>query len=283
MRTAFGIPAAVLFVAAVAAAISSWKEERAIRQLTARLAAVQGPTRQPVEPCLQTLSPRPLVLLILGQSNAGNHGAGDESQDAGHAGNRVRVFVGSGCQVVADPLPGGTGHQGSIWSRLPAQLQRLGERRPVVIALLAVDASSIREWTDRSSPLAARLGGVLGEMRAAELRPDFVLWQQGEADALSGTTEVEYRQGLERVRALVRVGGVSAPILAARSTLCRTSNGAAVGAALVQMTARHPDFRLGPNTDALTDDHRSDGCHFSRRGLDAAAALWAAAILRQQG
>ena len=283
MRTALGISAAVLLVAAIAAAISSWKEERVIRQLTARMAAVQGPTRQPVEPCLQTLSPRPLVLLILGQSNAGNHGAGDEPQDAGHAENKVRVFVGNGCQVAADPLPGGTGHAGSIWSRLPAQLQRLGERRPVVIALLAVDASSIREWTDVSSPLVARLGGVLGELRTAELRPDFVLWQHGEADALAGTTEAVYGQGLERLRALIRAGGVSAPILVARSTLCRTSNGSAVGAALVQVTARYPDFRLGPNTDALTGDYRSDGCHFSSRGLDAAAVLWVAAILRQQG
>lgn len=274
------VAAAAAGVTAVAGA-PLWSELRAGQQLAARVASVQGPAPAPVQPCTEgQASPAPLVLLVLGQSNAGNHGVNNPAE-AGPGAPKARVFVGSGCQLTADPLPGGTGGHGSIWSRLPSHLHSLGLDRPVVVALLAVDATRIKEWSATSGPLVARLDALLGQLKLAQLQPDLVLWQQGEADALAGTPEAAYAEGLERLRAHLRAAGLSAPVLAARSTMCQGGNGAAVRSAISQVVARHADMRLGPDTDALQGPHRHRDCHFSSLGLDAAARMWALAIDQQ--
>lgn len=256
---------------------------RAEQQLATRVASAQGPGPVPVRPCAEdhaTPAAAPLVLLVLGQSNAGNHGANKPAEVA-LGSPKANVFVGSGCQFTADPLPGGTGEHGSIWSRLPSHLHSLGLARPVVVALLAVDATSMKEWSSTSGPLAARLDALLAQLKLAQLQPELVLWQQGEADALAGTAQADYAHGLERLRAHLRTAGVAAPILAARSTLCQGSDGTAVRAAISQVVARHPDMRLGPDTDALQGPYRHRECHFSTLGLDAAARMWAQAIGQQ--
>ena len=54
----------------------------------------------------------PTLLLVLGQSNAGNHGETRSDSTFG-------VLLAEGrCYRMADPLAGGTGSGGSIWTRL---------------------------------------------------------------------------------------------------------------------------------------------------------------------
>ena len=267
-------PFAVLGLTMVAAP-AVWKSLRAETDLAARVAAIQAPAAVPVVPCWREGDQAPLVLLVLGQSNAGNHGAVPTG-----SGQLAQVFVGSGCQMIGAPLPGGTGRRGSIWSGLPAQLRRLGLERPVVIALLAVDATSMEEWAAGSGPLAARLDQTVKRLHAARLRPDWVLWQQGEADARAGTTDVAYAKGLRQLRSRLRAAGVTAPLLAARSTHCRGADGTGVRAAIGHVAAADGDVLLGPDTDSLTGPYRHGDCHFSQLGLEAAAAMWAQAIAR---
>ena len=112
----------------------------------------------------------------------------------------------------------------------------LGTAKPLVVLPLAVDASSIQEWAAQRGPLAAKLDRTLKRLRAAQLLPDWVLWQQGEADALIGTTEADCAESLRRLRAHLQVAGVTAPLLAARPTHCKGADGTAVRAAIVRLT-----------------------------------------------
>ena len=269
---------AVAVVAALAwAAVLAWQGGRADRSLAARM---QGIVAAPAAgaPCRLPGAPAPLVLLALGQSNAGNHGAEDEPPAAGD-GPRIMVFTGRGCLRLPDPLPGGTGLHRSIWAQLPAQLRSLGVEREVVVALLAVDATSIDDWTRAGSPLPRRLRTLLDDLRAADLQPARVLWQQGESDARAGTTEADYRRGFEALRATLRGAGVTAPVLLAQSTLCRSGDASGVRAAVASLVAQHDDLLPGPDTDRLQGPYRPSGCHFSRSGVEAAAALWARALV----
>jgi hypothetical protein len=76
------------------------------------------------------------------------------------------------------------------------------------------------------------------------------------------------------------VAGSSAPVLLARSTVCRSAPNAAIREAAMDAVWTDKRFRLGPDTDALIGvANRQDGCHLSGAGLDEAAALWAQAIL----
>lgn len=273
----------VLALVALASAITtvvalSLKAGRADSSLAARLKTmVPAPTAQ--LSCQQQAGPAPLVLLVLGQSNAGNHGAEDESPAAGD-GPVVTVFAGKGCVHVPDPLPGATGRHRSIWAQVPRHLQRLGVQREVVIALLAVDSTTIDDWTRAGSPLQLRLRGLLEALREAGLQPARVLWQQGESDAREGTQQAEYSRAFEVLLASLRSGGVAAPVLLAKSTVCGAGDASGVRAAINGLVQRHSDLLEGPDTDRLQGGHRPTGCHYSRTGVEEAAAMWAEALVR---
>ena len=118
-------------------------------------------------PCVEVAATHPLVLLALGQSNAGNHGALPS-----HAAEPVTLIAEGKCIRATDPLPGGTGQGGSIWQRLSALLSTQTEARPVALSVLAVNATSIADWTNPNSPLSARLASHVVSMRRLGLPPE---------------------------------------------------------------------------------------------------------------
>lgn len=274
MKKRLLLAAAVLGIAAAPAAWTAWQHQRADDALVQRLnQRVPAADAGPVLPCVAGAE-QPLVLLVLGQSNAGNHGA-----IRGGATPEARVFAQGRCHVAADPLPGATGRGGSIWTRLPDALRRRGATRPLLLVPLAVDATQVDDWVREGSPLTAQLRGLLRSLRAAQVQPDFVLWQQGEADAQRGTSGADYAAGIDALRSLLRAEQVHAPILLAVSTQCRGADGRAVRDAVLQAPQRHADIALGPDTDSLRGPYRADGCHFSALGLEAAADEWAGALV----
>lgn len=207
------------------------------------------------------------VLLVLGQSNAGNHGQVDGRR------RHVPVFADGQCWLASDPLPGATGTGASVWTRLvPALSEALGGR-PVVVAVLAVDATTSFDWAAEGE-LARLLDQRLFELDRAGLRIQSVLWQQGEADARYGTSMDAYVHNLQRVFARVRKRLPDAPIFVARSTRCRSEPNPRVRDAQADVVRTMPHLQFGPDLDLLGADLRHDGCHFSSAGLEAASLQW---------
>jgi hypothetical protein len=266
-----------------AAALEAWRRARseraALDSLQARIAAIQpAPPDARSEPCAEWRAQQPLVLLVLGQSNAANHGEAGMPPPP-----PLRVVHEGRCLWASDPLPGGTGEGGSIWARLPprlaAQLPEPMRARPVVLALLAVDATPLRDWVRADSPLRARLLQTATALRASGLAPDLVLWQQGEADARDNTLPLQAATALNDFADLLADTGIGAPWMLAQSTLCRSPPHAALRETVQRQTAAGRRFVPGPDTDQLSGaTMRRDGCHFSAAGLNAAADLWAAAL-----
>lgn len=253
-------------------ASQGWQRDAWLRT---RLDERVHPGDEPVLDCAQVAAQRPLVLLALGQSNAGNHGATDAA-----ARPPIVLFAQGRCLLARDPLPGATGHGGSIWSRLPAELAAAGLARPVVISVLAIDASRLDDWVRTDGPLRPALAEVAQALEHAGLPAQLVLWQQGEADAREGTSTAALAQALALLADLLQQAGVRAPVLLARSTVCRSAPSAPVRQALDLAAASVARLRLGPDTDTLDGPAlRSDGCHFSAPGLGAAARLWARRIM----
>lgn len=216
-----------------------------------------------------------LRLLILGQSNAANHGAPAENDGR----PTLDLWTPQGCVQATDPLPGGSGSGGSIWSHLPDALRALGRQHRLSLAVIAVDASSIADWSDAKGPLGRHLQQRLQALHAAGWQPDLVLWQQGEADTRKGTAQAEYQQSFERLRLSLREQGIAAPMLLARSTLCGGRRSEPVRAAITDLQRLHTDLLAGPDTDQLdAAATRFGACHFSQAGLAQAAGLWARTI-----
>jgi len=269
---------------ALLVAYRGYRHHQLQNSLDTRLSSIVAPRPEQVVDCAPLIQQRPLILLAIGQSNAGNHGTLVKSSDA-----PIAMVVGADCVVADDPLPGATGTGGSIWRHLPAILSQGLAGRKVLLSVLAVDATTINDWTKPGSRLASRLVDQVQALQQRGLKPDFVLWQQGEADARINTGSVEYQQGLARLAALLDKAGTQAPVMLARSTVCRAPPHAAIRSAIEQATAAggNPRFVLGPDTDLLLGDaYRSDGCHLNEGGLKLAAEAWAAVLnhrLRVQG
>jgi hypothetical protein len=268
--------AGTLLLAAIIAAAAWWHLDKPNRTLLSKLQARANPSPAPSVDCLKAPGQQ-VVLLVLGQSNAGNHGAETEPQARGE-GPWVNVFDGSTCRRSADPLPGGTGRHRSIWTRLEPLLRQRGVQAELLVAMLAVDSSTIDDWTRDSSPLKAELQQLLHGLSRASLKPDAVLWQHGESDARHGTSTQAYEHGFARLLGALRSAGVQAPVLIARSTRCRNAAPEAIRSAQGHLVGRHDGVLAGPDTDTLSGIFRVNDCHWSRIGLDAAAEAWAATL-----
>lgn len=240
--------------------------------LSDRLASIHHPEESSAVPCPWITGDRPLMILVLGQSNAGNHGA-TAVPDTSSA----LFFFEGRCYLTAGPVPGATGRGGNIWTYLSPRLSS-ELKRTVVFSVLAVDATSITDWT-AEGPLRDLAVKTIRQGKVHGFTPELVLWQQGEADARTGMSGTEYRQELGKLRAYIRKELEEGAMIVAQSTRCRNEGSAEIRRALGESAQGKSGIVLGPDTDTLKEDFRLDGCHFSLSGLKAASSLWASVIV----
>jgi hypothetical protein len=276
---------ATLIAASVLAGVYLWKE------------AARGPARQrlPLEPL--TLDPfgrllaypgkQPVpcpvqddgtvVLVVAGQSNAANSGA---ARQASRHGSQVVNFVEGRCFKAASPLLGADGRSGEYWTLLADRLIDQGVARKVVLAPFSVNGSKINRWQP-GGDLHAPFLKMLGQLRAS-YRPAHVLWHQGEADFLLGTSQSAYLTSLTALVRAVRSQGIDAPFRVAVASRCfllewRADN----PVALAQRSASDAGLGLvvGPDADAVWGEaQRFDDCHLSAGGQAEMAERWLASL-----
>lgn len=232
------------------------------------LAPAKGP------PCPAWPDGAPVMVLVMGQSNAASH-----AQVALPRPGPVPVWREGSCRLAGDPLPGTTGTGASVWTAMAPAWSRRWPGRPVVLAPLAVEGTRMAQWV-APGPLHELLRAHLRDVAASGWPVAAVLWQQGEADMLDGTPAHAYGTGLAALRAQLDAHGITAPLFIATSTYCRGVGTGAIRRALARLHATGALERVqpGPDTDALPPEARADGCHFSAQGRRQAAAAWAEAL-----
>lgn len=220
------------------------------------------------------------VFLIMGQSNAGNHGA--ERYQPTHEVYTLN-FMDMKCYRASDPLPGASGEGGSVWSRLGDRLVESGLYKRVLFVPLAFGGSFVADWTPGGS-LNRRLALALSRLHKW-LGQDFLsftaaIWQQGEAEAnYTNMTADDYRQSMLEVIADLRTRGVFCPIFTSVSTTSEAGpqphkNHAAIRQAQSILPEPRIGVLRGPDTDSIGESGRHDGRHFSVSGLAACSDLW---------
>lgn len=230
--------------------------------------------RVPV-PWPTTSKGRIMVALVFGQSNAGNSG---ETTSAGRPG--VYEFYRGRIYDARDPLLNTDGTGGTIWVRLATKLIDSGDFDTVVLVPVAVGSSKLDRWAPGGS-LHRWLLSVVGDAHAAGLEFTHLLWQQGEADAMAGTTTASYVEQFTRMLGAIRSANVKAPVFVAQSTQCgRSLANETIRSAQARIASTTDGVYPGPDTDQLGRALRYDGCHFSSDGLEKAAELWHQAIAR---
>lgn len=217
----------------------------------------------------QPRKPRVMVALVFGQSNAANFG---ETRHA--AGRNVYVLNRGRLLPARDPLRGADGQGGSVWSRLGDKLIAEGLFDTVIFVPAAVGGSEIARWTPDGDlfPLVAR---AIEDAQRRRLKFTHLLWHQGESDAVLFTHPLEYQKRFLEMLAAIRARGVDAPVYVAVATRCgQYPINPDIQWAQRELVNPAAGILPGPDTDALDETFRYDGCHFSTDGLEAHALMW---------
>lgn len=222
------------------------------------------------------------VLLVLGQSNAANFGLTTYNTMC----ENVLNFYAGDLYPCSDPLKGATGTKGSVWGRLGDMLIDSGFAQVVIIAPCAIGGTTLQQW---------KPGGInnhyitetIQHIQAKGLTITHILWHQGEANnagllsyALALQNAQQYQIDFKELVAQFRSMGVNAPVFPAIATQCRQSADTLLQQAQRGLASDSLGIFSGPDTDALGDDYRYDGCHFNEEGLFKHARLWANIILK---
>jgi lysophospholipase L1-like esterase len=213
-----------------------------------------------------------LTLLCLGQSNAASHGF-----PRARAGSGVFAFWEGAFYEPADPWPGTSGSGGSVWSRLGSRIRSSFQVEEVVIAAIAQGSTRAEDWAP-GGVHEFRTQQALSALAAQDLDPDWIIWHQGESDALDTERRPgQYRQDVSRLIASLRAAGSSSPILVCLATR-HGDSGPSEELRREQRSvwdALHGVY-AGVDTDSFGKDLRSDGVHFNAKGL----ALFADGLVR---
>ena len=227
-----------------------------------------------------TQTERTAVLLLLGQSNAANDGG---QRHRSNYGDRVVNAFDKRCFIAASPLLGATDTKGEYWTLLGNHLIASGQNDNVILAPLAYSGSEVARWA-AGGDLNPVLVDTMKRLQDSGYRITSVLWVQGEADLVLGTTAGDYQARFLSMVDTLRQHGVEAPVYISIASKClEPSNGgfkehipdnAIVRAQLALSKSGH-GIREGVNTDALLDgDDRYDDCHIGGSGAEKVARAW---------
>lgn len=264
---------ALLFCAGAAYTIHWGIGEWRYRALLADRALSAGDRDVSVKPELACPDPADtLVFVIFGQSNAANHGAVRLT-----AAESVYDFYDGRCFSGNDPQFSATSDQGSPWPAFANTLRESGEVRPILWANVAVGDTKAETWL-AGTPNAERLQAEASALQDKGYRIAAFLFFQGEADR--ETPAAQYRTSLSNIASMVEGIAPDAPFILSDSSICGTdtqpvSTLTEVRAAIAET---HKNVHVGPNTDALGQGFRYDGCHFGETGLRAIGAMWAKSV-----
>ena len=244
-----------------------------------RFGRLTADRNKPEIACQQQTS-RTAVLLLLGQSNTGNHGG--QRYRSKYGDKVMNVFDGR-CFVAASPLLGSDGVAGEYWTELGNLLIGRGQYDRVILAPAAITGSEISRWSP-GGDLNGLIGQTVERLEKAHFRVTHVLWHQGEFNYVIGSSERYYVDQFASLVGFLRSQGVDAPIYVSVASKCLgETNGGTLSHSLDNPIARAqaalpnrlPGLRSGINTDSLlADTDRYDDCHFGGSGAQKAAEAW---------
>jgi hypothetical protein len=213
-----------------------------------------------------------LVLLVIGQSNSGNH----QGQRYDGVNDHVVNYSNGRCYRASSPLLGAEGIEGESWTLLGNMLVNSGKFTNVVIIPAAVGSTDIARWT-HGGDLNEMLSGVVSEVSKRYAITD-VLWHQGETDFRIGTTKARYQDELTALVSDLHSWGVKSPFYVSQASYEEEYANWMADNPVTQAQVsvlNGKDVLAGPNTDnEISERDRYDGTHFSLTGQIKFANAW---------
>lgn len=237
--------------------------------------SVAGRTETTTQSTLSTIS-----LLVFGQSQAVNI-AFDSTYTPPSRVDNFNFYNGKN-YVAQDPLLGCRYDGGNFATRVAGKLILAGKAQRVVVTNCAIAATTSEQWMP-GGIIGDRTRFVLRAMLQAGLRPDAILFQQGESDAAESVDATTRAARVRAIVAYLRQNGSSAPFFVAHSTVlpgeASPSQRSAVREGNRLSLSDSLGIFIGPDADAIGAGKRqSDGTHFTAAGIDQLASMWLAVL-----
>lgn len=216
------------------------------------------------------------VLITAGQSNSCNSGAALLTPTD----DRVTVWNGSGWQFAKDPQPIADGVGGTLWPTLGSLLvQRLNV--PVGFICVGMGGASVQQWLPGGT-YYSRLTQAFAAVDVNGARA--ILWHQGEADTMAGTSTANYVQQLNTLinQSRTDAGYAIAWGIAHASWIgsAYAANQPAIRDGQSIVISQGTAIFMGADTDTYIglDCRLSDTVHMNETGQKRHALLWAEAL-----
>lgn len=223
---------------------------------------------------------RNLVLIVAGQSNGMNITPTLYTPTNTSVIDNVNIYDG-GFYSIDGPLlgtqyapPAGPGH---IGARIADLLVTNNKFDHIYLVPTNLSGSPISVWAT-GGVLEDRIGVAVRRMAARGITPattnvDFaLLWMQGEADGILGTSSAAYQASWAQVLANAQTAGFSGKAFVPTETWQAGAVSATIQAAQAAVRDGVTVFD-GGNLDSLNDTNRYDTTHFNDTGAAAAATL----------
>jgi hypothetical protein len=220
------------------------------------------------------------VLLVIGQSNAANHG---EKKFLTKYPSKVFSYFNGKCFVASSPLLGASGIDGEFITPLADKLIDNGDYKSVVIIASAIGGTPIKLW-QKGGDLNSMMLAVLAEV-GSKFKVTDVIWHQGETDFSAKTATEKYKDSFNSLLKTIRSkDNLMPPVYYAIATKCGpapdwTANNPIAEAQRSLANSKY-NIYLGADTDnlLLKEDRSLGQCHFSEKGQLKTAEAFAKAI-----
>lgn len=214
------------------------------------------------------------VYLTAGQSNSANYGTPGTNSD-----DRVSAmdYTTGVWTMATDPMPGATGPDGSVWTRLGTLLTSAANV-PVGFVCVGVGGTAVSYWVPPATEGYLRLKAAAQAFPPNGFRA--LLWHQGESDSLASTTPADYQTRLSSIIAQLRAdAGWTMPWYVAEASFHPSATLAQeepVVAGQRRVIFADPLVFAGPVTDDFhLEGKLYDSVHFNAAGLANHAQQWA--------
>jgi hypothetical protein len=217
-----------------------------------------------------------LRILVIGQSISSNC----NQHVYGPVANVYQFGLNGDIKDAKDPFEWADCSSGSMWMPLGKKLIDAGVARKVVFMPIGVSGTSVQAWQEGGVAFA-KLNRALEIINQRGIEFDFAFWHQGSAN--SGTPADVYTESLSAVVGYVNRNVKIARWLIAVHSRCGGPADLSIEAAQLAFgNAPGLGRYLGPNTNLLGDDYRSDRCHLNEKGQEAMASMWLDSIKSAQ-
>ncbi|WP_117882539.1 sialate O-acetylesterase [Aureibaculum luteum] len=218
-----------------------------------------------------------LVVLILGQSNAANYGAKVFTSN-----KNVYSFNNNSVSLAKDPIRGASGNKGSVWIPCSANLIRNKVFDHILLVNIAEGSSTVSDWNVEGK-YHKKLINTLNQLKANNISPNYILWQQGEEDNLIETSLMDYKLRLNELINRINSFVKDVPMIlsiTSYSPTAKTPIGNEIRKAQMAIATEIPNVFIGPDTDKyISKEYRYDGIHLSEKAMIIVAEDWSNIIM----